>query len=53
MAGLMSKIQQFARSPQGKKAMSDAQRYAKDPKRRRQLDDLRRRFTGGGKKGPR
>jgi hypothetical protein len=53
MAGFMSKIQQFARSPQGKKAMTDAQRYAKDPKRRRQLDEMRRKVMGGGKKGPR
>jgi hypothetical protein len=53
MAGFMSKIQRFARSPQGKKAMSDAQRYAKDPARRRQLDDLRRKVMGGGKKGSR
>ena len=56
MPGLMSKLSRFARSPQGKRAMSEAQRLAKDPKTRKQIDDVRRRFAERGRKpggGPR
>jgi hypothetical protein len=50
MAGFMSKISRFARSPQGKRAISEAQRLAKDPKTRRQLGDFRKRLAGRGRK---
>ena len=49
MAGFLHRLQRFAKSPQGKKAMGEAERLAKDPKTRRQIDDVRRRLTGGGK----
>jgi hypothetical protein len=48
----MNKISQFARSPQGKKAMDDAKRIAKDPKTRKQLDDVRKRFGSKGGRPP-
>ena len=46
----MSKLSKFARSPQGKRAMSEAQRLAKDPKTRNKVDDVRRRFAERGRK---
>ena len=46
----MSKLTTFARSPQGRKAMSEAQRMAKDPKTKKQIDDVRRRLTSRGRK---
>jgi hypothetical protein len=50
MAAFMQRLSRFARSPQGKRAISQAQRLAKDPKTRRQLDDVRRRLAGRGRK---
>jgi hypothetical protein len=52
MAGFLQRLQRFAKSPEGKRAIAEAQRMAKDPRRRRQLDDMRRRLTAGrGKRG--
>lgn len=41
MAGLLRKLTQFARSPQGQRLISEAQRRAKDPETRRKLLELR------------
>lgn len=45
MPGLVSKIKQFSRSPQGQKAIRSARRAASDPRKqaqaRRLLDRLR------------
>jgi ribosomal 50S subunit-associated protein YjgA (DUF615 family) len=53
MAGFMQRLQKFARSPQGRRAVDEAKRLAKDPARRRQLDDVRRRLSGGRRGKPR
>lgn len=50
MAGFMQRLGKFARSPQGKRAMSEAQRLAKDPNTRKQIDDVRRRLAERGRK---
>jgi hypothetical protein len=50
MPGLMSKLSKLARSPQGKRAMSEAQRLAKDPKTRNKIDDVKRRVAERGRK---
>jgi hypothetical protein len=47
---IMDRLSRFARSPQGKRAMSEAQRLAKDPKTRSKIDDVRRRFSERGRK---
>ena len=52
MAGFASKLAQLARSPQGRKLMSEAQRLAKDPKTRAKIDDARTKLMqrrGGGR----
>ncbi len=45
MAGFMKSIQKFARSPQGKKAMSEAERAAKDPATKEKVRGVRDRFA--------
>jgi hypothetical protein len=55
MAGIASKLAQLARSPQGRKLMSEAQRLAKDPKTRAKIDDARTKIMsrgGGGGRPP-
>jgi hypothetical protein len=55
MAGIASKLAQLARSPQGRKLMSEAQRLAKDPKTRAKIDDARAKIMsrgGGGGRPP-
>jgi len=55
MAGFASKLAQLARSPQGRKLMSEAQRLAKDPKTRAKIDDARTKLMqrrGGGGRPP-
>jgi hypothetical protein len=42
---LMSKITRFARSPQGKRAFSQAKRYASDPATKQKIAQARRRFA--------
>jgi hypothetical protein len=39
----------FARSPQGRRVMSQAGRYARSPQGRRQLDSIRRQLTSRGR----
>jgi hypothetical protein len=45
MAGLMSKVAKFARSPQGRKMADQAKRYASDPKNRQKIETYRRKFA--------
>lgn len=40
MSGLMTRIKQFARSPQGQRAISSARRAAADPRTRAQARGL-------------
>jgi hypothetical protein len=49
---LFSKVSKFARSPQGKKVISQAQQMAKDPNTKRKIADVRARFAGGKKGAP-
>jgi hypothetical protein len=42
---LMSRVAQFARSPQGRRLAGQATRAARDPKTRRQLDQVRQRLV--------
>jgi hypothetical protein len=41
----MSRLQQFAKSDQGKKLTEDAKRMANDPKTRAKIDEARKKFT--------
>jgi hypothetical protein len=47
---LLTRVAQFARSPQGRRMISEAQRVARDPKTRRQIAQVRERLAkrGGG-----
>ena len=47
---LLSKVTQFARSPQGRRLAGQAARAARDPKRRRQIEQVRARLTNRGAK---
>ncbi|MEV6962110.1 hypothetical protein AB0M97_23565 [Streptomyces sp. NPDC051207] len=40
MAGLIARIKQFARTPQGRRTMDQARRTASDPRRRAQAQRL-------------
>lgn len=55
MASLINKITQFARSPQGQRAIRQAtdkaRQFANDPKNRAKIDDVRRRLQGGNGTG--
>ena len=53
MSGLIGKAMRFARSPQGRQALSKAQRYAKSPEGRARIEQLRARTAGGKRKPPR
>ncbi|GHB46458.1 hypothetical protein GCM10010377_41670 [Streptomyces viridiviolaceus] len=44
MAGLMDRIKQFARSPQGRRAAEQVRRAAADPRRRAQAQEMLRKF---------
>lgn len=46
MAGLMERIKQFARSPQGRRAAEQARRAAADPRKRAQAQRLLGRLRG-------
>jgi hypothetical protein len=50
---LINRIMRFARSPQGRRAMSQAGRYARSPQGRRKLDTIRRQLTSRGRGRPR
>ena len=45
MAGLMSKVARFARSPQGRRMADQAKRFASDPKNRQKIDGYRKKFA--------
>ena len=49
---LLSKVAQFARSPQGRRMAGQAMRAAKDPKTRRQIEQVRARLGQRGKPKP-
>jgi hypothetical protein len=49
---LMSKVAQFARSPQGRRMAETATRRARDPKTRRQVEQVRARLMKRGGGGP-
>ncbi|SSC24758.1 Hypothetical protein KLENKIAIHU_3376, partial [Klenkia terrae] len=51
VASLISKLTQFAKSPQGQRAIrtatDKAQQFAKDPKNRAKIDQVRSKLQGG------
>jgi len=47
---LLSKVTQFARSPQGRRLTGQAARAARDPKTRRQIEQVRARLMKRGAK---
>ncbi|MGW8699218.1 hypothetical protein ACWGOK_20165 [Streptomyces eurythermus] len=46
MAGVVERIKQFARSPQGRQTIEQVRRTAADPRRRAQARDLVRKLRG-------
>ncbi|MET9433357.1 hypothetical protein [Streptomyces sp. NPDC006551] len=46
MSGLMARIKQFTRSPQGQRAIASARRAAADPRKRAQARSLLGRLRG-------
>ncbi|MFE1251530.1 hypothetical protein [Streptomyces sp. NPDC058735] len=46
MAGMLNRIKQFARSPQGQRTMEQARRAAADPRKRAQAQRLLGRLRG-------
>jgi hypothetical protein len=42
---LMSKVAQFARSPQGRRTGDQAKRWVSDPANRRKIEQIRTRFA--------
>jgi len=52
MARLVSKITQFARSPQGRKLADRAQSYAKSPEGKRKVEQVRGRLSKRGGNRP-
>lgn len=55
MPGMFSKVQQFLRSPQGRKYTDQAKRYASNPQNRQKVQGMLSKFRGGkgGGAGPR
>jgi hypothetical protein len=50
---LLSKVAQFARSPQGRRLAGQAVKAARDPKTRRQIEQVRQRMATRGSTKPR
>ena len=50
---LFKKVTDFAKSPQGRKAMDKAKQYAQDPKNKQKIDQVKNKFFGnkGGGSG--
>ncbi|WP_199820197.1 hypothetical protein [Streptomyces sp. NRRL S-475] len=46
MAGMLDRIKQFARSPQGRRALDQARRAAADPRKRAQAQRLLGKLRG-------
>ncbi|MEU9594296.1 hypothetical protein ACGF7W_29100 [Streptomyces sp. NPDC048219] len=44
MAGMLNRIKEFARSPQGRRAAEQVRRAAADPRRRAQAQEMFRKF---------
>jgi hypothetical protein len=51
--GMFSKVQQFLRSPQGRKYTDQAKRYASNPQNRQKMQGMLSKFRGGKGGGPR
>ncbi|ABS02045.1 hypothetical protein Krad_0556 [Kineococcus radiotolerans SRS30216 = ATCC BAA-149] len=51
MAGLISKVGAFLKSPEGKRVTQQVQRAAKDPATRRKLTEAVSQFRGKGGRG--
>ncbi|WP_202918202.1 hypothetical protein [Streptomyces cavernae] len=49
MAGIVERIKQFARSPQGRRAVAEARRAAADPRRRAQAQRFLRKLRSGSR----
>ena len=49
---LISRVAQFARTPQGRRMAESAVRAARDPKTRRQMEQVRARLTQRGGRPP-
>ncbi|MDJ0466457.1 hypothetical protein [Streptomyces sp. H27-C3] len=47
MPGIISRIKQYARSPQGRRTIAQGRRAASDPRRRAQARSLFSRLRGG------
>jgi hypothetical protein len=50
---IFNRIMRFARSPQGRRMMSEAGRYARSPQARRHLDTVRRQIASRRRARPR
>ncbi|MBK1786096.1 hypothetical protein [Prauserella cavernicola] len=48
MASLFNKVARFAKSPQGRRMISEAKRMAKDPQKRQQAKDALGKLRGKG-----
>ena len=48
MPGLFQKVQEFLKSPQGRKYTDQAKRYAQDPKNRAKAQEMLGKFRGKG-----
>ena len=48
MPGLIQKVQQFLKSPQGRKYTDQAKRLAQDPKNREKAQQMLHKFRGKG-----
>ncbi len=48
---IFKKVTDFAKSPQGKKAVEQAKKYAQDPKNKEKIDQVKNKITGKGKSG--
>jgi hypothetical protein len=44
---LLNRIMRFARSPEGRRMVSEAGRYARNPQGRRRIDQVRRQLANG------
>ncbi|GAA3492614.1 MULTISPECIES: hypothetical protein [Streptomyces] len=49
MPGIISKLKNYARSPQGRRTIARGRREAADPRRRAQAKSLLGRLRGGGR----
>lgn len=46
---LFKKLTDFAKSPQGRKALGQAKKYYSDPKNKEKIDQVKNKFMGKGK----